>query len=70
MIQPGDIYRHYKGNEYRIITVSATCSETLQQLVVYQDIQEPDKIWVRPYEMFFDHIELDEKLVERFTKVI
>ncbi|RDE24320.1 DUF1653 domain-containing protein [Motiliproteus coralliicola] len=47
---PG-LYRHYKGNEYRVIG-TAIHSETEELLVVYQPQYGEGKLWVRPLEMF------------------
>lgn len=62
------IYRHYKGNTYRVLHI-ATHSETLEDMVVYQDINNPDKIWARPASMWNDDIEVDGKTVKRFQFV-
>lgn len=62
------IYRHYKGNIYRVLHI-ATHSETLEDMAVYQDINNPDKIWARPASMWNDDIEIDGKTVKRFQFV-
>jgi len=49
----GGKYRHFKGNEYKVLNI-AKCSETLEKLVVYQDLNNEDNIWVRPYDMFIE----------------
>ena len=59
-------YRHYKGNEYRILGV-AKHSETLEELVVYQALYGEKALWVRPKAMFFEDVEYNGKKVERFT---
>lgn len=38
-ITVGKIYRHYKGNIYKIIALGKH-SETLEDMVVYQDIKK------------------------------
>ena len=53
MIQEGEKYRHYKGNAYVILAV-AKHSETLEEMVVYQDLSDPAKVWARPLELFED----------------
>jgi hypothetical protein len=50
---PG-IYQHYKGDLYTLLSV-ARHSETLEELVVYQNIQ--GDVWVRPLEMFCGLVE-------------
>jgi len=50
MLKQG-LYRHYKGNLYRLICM-ARHSETLEQMVVYQDVACPEKIWARPAAMW------------------
>lgn len=39
-------YRHFKGNEYRVLYV-AKHSETLEPMVVYQALYGEYGIWVR-----------------------
>ena len=45
-ITVGKIYKHYKGNVYKIIAL-AKHSETTENMVVYQNVDKGD-IWVRP----------------------
>lgn len=52
-IQPGQVYRHKKGNLYRIVAI-AHHSETLEQLVIYEALYGDHKIWARPLAMFLD----------------
>jgi len=59
------IYRHYKGNIYKVLYI-AKHSETLEDMVVYQDVNNPDKIWARPISMWNDDIEIEGKIVKRF----
>ena len=44
-------------------------SETLEKMVVYQALYGEGEIWVRPYEMFFETVERDGKVMPRFTKI-
>lgn len=63
IIEVGKIYRHYKGNIYKIIAI-AKHSETLEDMIVYQSIKSND-IWVRPKYMWNEKI--DKKGTLRFT---
>lgn len=58
-------YRHYKGNTYKVLHI-ARHSETLEDMVIYQDVNNFDKIWARPASMWNDDIEVDGKTVKRF----
>ena len=49
-IETGKIYRHYKGNLYKIIAL-AKHSETNEDMIVYQNVEKGD-IWVRPKSMW------------------
>ncbi len=59
-------YRHFKGNVYEVLYV-AKHSETLEDLVVYRNAQNPEKIWVRPLSMWNETVERDGKTYLRFT---
>ena len=67
MIQPG-IYRHYKGNIYRVLHI-ARHSETLEEMVIYQDVNCPEKIWARPAGMWEEVVNVGGRSVRRFEYV-
>jgi hypothetical protein len=61
-------YRHYKGNEYTVLGV-ALHSETHEELVVYRPEYGERGLWVRPKEMFFEHVVFNGQRVLRFTYI-
>ena len=65
--RPG-LYRHYKGNDYRVIGL-ARHSETREVVVVYQALYGERGTWVRPAAMFMETVEVDGKRVPRFARV-
>ncbi len=71
-IKPGQLYKHYKGDTYKIITL-ARHSESGEFLVVYErqtDIAHTGwRIYARPESMFFDHIEIDGYSGPRFEYI-
>ena len=66
-IKPG-IYQHYKGNNYEVID-TATHSETMEHLVVYRPLYGESKLWVRPFEMFDEEVEVGGEMIKRFRLV-
>ena len=64
-IEIGKIYKHYKGNVYKVIAI-ARHSETLEDMVVYSSLDN-SKIWVRPKSMWNEIIDSNGTL--RFTLV-
>jgi hypothetical protein len=61
-------YRHYKGGEYEVVGV-ARHSETLEPLVVYKPLYNDSGLWVRPYAMFVETIEIDGRVQARFARI-
>ncbi len=64
----GAVFEHYKGNHYRILEI-ATHSETLEELVIYQSLQDETQIWARPIEMFLETLIHEGKVIRRFRKL-
>ena len=65
--QPG-LYRHYKGNDYRVLAL-ARHSETLEPVVVYQALYGERGWWVRPAAMFTETVTVDGRRMPRFARV-
>ncbi len=68
-ISPGEIWRHYKGKNYRIIALSCH-SEDLKWYVVYEALYDNSvsKIWHRPLDMFLGTREVDGQVIQRFVR--
>ena len=66
-LRPGR-YRHFKGNEYRLLYV-ARHSETMEPMVVYQALYGEQGIWVRPAAMWSEHVERDGYQGPRFAYI-
>lgn len=72
-LEIGKLYRHYKGKTYKVIAI-ATHSETIEKMVVYEGQYDDEElghhpVFVRPYDMFFEHVIVDGEEVLRFTPV-
>ena len=54
--KPFEIYRHFKGNCYQILTLAESSEDGTMQ-VVYQGLYSPFKISVRPLDMFLSAVD-------------
>ena len=67
------IFKHYKGQYYRVLC-DALDTEKAVPMVVYQqlyarDIYPEGFIWCRPYTMFYETIMIENVKTLRFTRV-
>ena len=66
-IRPGK-YRHFKGNEYRVL-YTARHSETLEPMVVYRALYGERGVWVRPAAMWSEQVDRNGYRGPRFTYI-
>jgi hypothetical protein len=59
-------YLHYKGGIYDLVC-EATMESDLTPLIVYKAAN--GSVWCRPKHVFFEMIEVDGKLVQRFIPI-
>lgn len=48
---------------------TVTHSESEETLVLYKTMYDKEDLWVRPYSMFFEDVEVDSKIVPRFKYI-
>jgi len=60
------VYRHYKGGLYEVQGV-VRHSETLQPMVLYRALYGQRGLWVRPFDMFLETVQVADRTVSRFT---
>jgi hypothetical protein len=73
----GGVYRHYKGNFYKVIAVAVdTESQMIKdpahipvsaKRVIYHAVEKADPIWDRPYDMFIGSVTIDGTELKRFV---
>lgn len=66
--QPGT-YRHYKGGQYEVL-FTAVNSESGEELVIYQSLDNAGTIWARPKSMFMSAVLVDGMHVPRFRPFV
>ena len=55
----GRKYRHFKGNDYKVLAL-AEHTETCEECVVYQALYGDGKIYMRPLDMFASEVDRDK----------
>ncbi|MCL5875552.1 MAG: DUF1653 domain-containing protein [Candidatus Dependentiae bacterium] len=68
-IKAGHMYKHYKGNLYKVIAIAVDTEAGVindyskiadsQRRVIYYALNDTTVIWDRPYEMFAEKILID-----------
>lgn len=66
ILVPGELFRHFKGGLYQIVTV-ATHSESGEKLVIYQALYGDYRCYARPIDMFTGYNEKGEKRFEIYN---
>lgn len=59
-IKTGDIYRHFQGNLYQIVTVGKH-AETLEEFVVYQALYGEFQVYIRDKKDFLKRLDNDKE---------
>jgi hypothetical protein len=59
-------FRHYKGGVYELVC-EATQESDLTPMIVYRAAD--GSVWVRPKDVFFQLIEVDGVMVQRFAPI-
>ena len=60
-------YQHYKGGIYKLLSTSVYHTETNERLAVYENVE--GKVFARPYDMFFEKVEVGGEMVDRFKEI-
>ncbi|MEK9157337.1 MAG: DUF1653 domain-containing protein [Patescibacteria group bacterium] len=60
-----DIYRHYKGGLYRVLS-EALHTDDESEMIIYESLQDGRR-WARPKAEFFGNVDTSDGMVSRFT---
>ncbi len=73
-VEPGQLYQHYKGNFYEIVTIGRYSEDPTKKMVVYKALYDApefgkNSVWVRPHAMFIETVVVDGQNMPRFKKI-
>ncbi|OLU40442.1 DUF1653 domain-containing protein [Ileibacterium valens] len=55
----GKLYRHFKGNVYLIDGIGMDADNNAQ-VVLYRDVRQPNRTWVRSYDEFISEVDREK----------
>lgn len=58
-VKTGEYYRHFKGNLYEVMAVARDAG-TEEKMVVYRDLEDEEKVWVRSLEEFLGETDTEK----------
>ena len=62
-------FQHFRGGKYKLIGFGQD-TETLEDVVIYQELYGMQKYWVRPFDIFFSKVkDGDGNEVDRFKEI-
>jgi|GEM_PF-2064712 Uncharacterized protein conserved in bacteria len=64
----GQIWRHYKGKKYIVLSIAQYTERKDEKFVIYKRVHGL-KVWARPLRMFMEDVSVDWHVVHRFTKL-
>lgn len=67
-VSVGSLYKHYKGNLYKVIDLAILESNNII-CVIYRAQYGNELIFIRPVSVWIEEIELDGKPLKRFARV-
>lgn len=65
-IKIGGLYKHFKGHIYRVIRIGYDSekyddnNKEQARVVVYENINDSNDVWVRPYDMFNSKVDKEK----------
>ncbi len=69
-LKPGQLWKHYKGGMYRIVTLAVNNqTDELYDAVLYQNVDDESKVWTQSKERFLGTEQYNGEIVPRFTLV-
>lgn len=56
----GEIYRHFKGKDYKVLALALDSEDYERELVIYQAMYGDNLIWARELDMFLSKVDKDK----------